>query len=62
MEPKKLSRSQAARLAGLARARSTDMALLGASGGTATVEKYGTAHMTRLALRKNGYAVKLETE
>lgn len=61
-DQKKLTHAQRGRLGGLAVARKTDMARLGSLGGATTVERYGVEHMTRLALRKNGYDVTVKTD
>lgn len=62
MADKKMTKAQAGRLGGLQAAHNLGaegLARRGRKGGEATVAAHGTAHMTRLAMRKNGYNVKV---
>jgi general stress protein YciG len=43
-----MTKKEAARLAGKARAQKTDMTALGRKGGEATVKKYGTEYMAEI--------------
>lgn len=57
---KKLTPSQRARLAGLARAHKAGkegMAAAGRKGGTATLERHGRGHFLRISLKAHGYEV-----
>lgn len=57
MPRRKLTRAEAGRLGGLTRADNTtpeERSAIASKGGAANVERYGRAHMTRLAYKRWG--------
>lgn len=57
MPRRKLTRSEVARMGGIARAdrlSATERSAIAAKGGNAVVEKYGRVHFLRLAYQKAG--------